>query len=290
LQRGKTFTQTITGLNTHTGEEMEYIELLKWGFLAGICFSWAVAFTSPFLVLQRNALFPHAITHTLFFALLFSALVLKVVSPFLIYPLTLIIVLIFMGGIVLIQKLLRFYEDTSTSLVTHFALALALIIATKYSFYDARLFSYLFGSFVAVSREDFWLSLFTLGITVLFYRRLGILWISQITDQAVPGVNFTLANFFFLVILALQIFVGIKLMGILLVAMFFTAGSSVALKVASSFKKAIILTGLLNVLALFGGGVLSIFWDLPFSAGAAIVMFFFLLIPLVWRPLERRRE
>ncbi len=269
---------------------MEYIELLKWGFLAGICFSWAVAFTSPFLVLQKNALFPHAITHTLFFALLFSALVLKVASPFLVYPLTLVIVLVSMGGIVLIQKLLRFYEDTATSLITHFALALALIIATKYSFYDARLFSYLFGSFVAVDKKDFALSLFTLALTLIFYRKFGSLWISQITDQAVPGINFTLANFFFLVILALQIFVGIKLMGILLVAMFFVSSSSVALKVASSFKKVIALTGFLNIFALFAGGALSIFWDFPFSAGAAIVMFFFLLIPLVLRPLERRRE
>ncbi len=269
---------------------MEYIELLKWGFLAGICFSWAIAFTSPFLVLQRNALSPHAITHTLFFALLFSALVLKVSSAFFIYPITLIIVLISMGAIVLIQRVFKFYEDTATSLVTHFALALALIIATKYSFYDARLFSYLFGSFVAVSKEDFWLSLFTLVITLIFYRKFGTFWISQITDKAVPGITFVLSNLVYFIILSLQIFTGIKLMGILLVSMFFVSSSSVALKIASSFKKAIVFTGILNMLALFIGAGFSIFWDFPFSAGAAIVMFFYLLIPLVLKPINRRKK
>ena len=262
---------------------LEYFILLKWGFLAGILFAWSIAFTAPFIVLRKNALFPHAITHVLFFSIIFSVFALKIQSSFLIYLINLIVISLAISGIVFIKRYLKLYEDTATSLITHFAFALALIISSKVPSYETKISSYLFGSFLTIEKDEFFLSIITLITTLLFYKKFSSLWISQITDTEIPGINFGLSNFSFLILLSLQITIGINIMGVLLVTMFFVASTSVALQIGNSLKNAILLTGFLNTIALFLGAFFSIVMDIPFSAGCSVILFSFLFILIVFR-------
>ncbi len=258
---------------------VESIELLKWGILSGIFLAFSIGFTSPFLILRRNALFPHALTHVLFLAIILLSIIPKEIPTIMEYPFLVGITLISASGMWFLRKVFGFYEDTATSIITHTALAIALIIATKSSQYDARLLSYLFGSIIGVTKEDFYESIIIFFLTLIFYAKFKSVWITQITDEEVPGIDFKLANFFFLILVTLQILVGIKLMGILLVSVLFVFSGSIGLKLFSGVDKVILSVALLNGFAILGGSIFSVTWDFPFSGSTVIFMLPYLLLP-----------
>ncbi|RKX55506.1 MAG: hypothetical protein DRP29_10495, partial [Thermodesulfobacteriota bacterium] len=183
----------------------ESINLIKWGLLAGIFLGISISFTSPFIILKRNALFPHALTHIYFLAIILISLISNIVPSFLIFPFIIIFTLLFTSLIWVLKKQLKFYEDSATSIVAHLALGLALIIAAKTYQYDARVLSYLFGSMIGMTHKDFYESLIVFFLTLFLFYKFHSLWIAQITDKELPGINFKLANFSFLVLITLQI-------------------------------------------------------------------------------------
>jgi len=56
---------------------LDSINLIKWGLLSGMLLGLSISFTSPFLILKRNALFPHALTHIYFLAVIITSLILN---------------------------------------------------------------------------------------------------------------------------------------------------------------------------------------------------------------------
>ena len=247
------------------------IELIKFGIISGIFLGISFAFTAPFLILRKNSLFPHALTHILFFAIL-SVSALPLISSELLQYFLIFGIAMLASSSILLFKRLRIYEDTATAIITHFFLALGLIIAAKTSRYDARLLSYLFGSIIGITKIELYQSIFLLAMTLLLFFKFSPLWTTQTTDEAVPGVNFQLANFFYLSLLTFQILTGIKVMGILLVSVFFVFSGAMALKLGKTLKKVILFTGLFNIFGVLGGVLLSVFWDLPFSAAVVVFM------------------
>ncbi len=258
------------------------LELVKWGIFSGTFLGISIAFTGPFLVLRKNALFPHSLTHILFLALMIISVITQVLPDFCYYPLIILLTLLTVFIMWNFKKLLLFYEDTTTSIITHLALALALVIAAKSFQYDTRLFSYLFGSLLTVTFKDVCESLIILILTFIFYFRFKEIWITQVIDLEVPGIDFKWGNLFFLLLITLQTLIGIKILGILLISSFFIFSSAVALRITNSFRSVVIITAFLNFLALLGGLLISFIWDIPYSASTVIFMsiYFFVLLLL----------
>lgn len=257
-----------------------FLQLFKWGLFSGIFFALSCGLTSPYLILQKNSLFPHAITHLL----LLSLLLLSILSPQLPtplhFPFLLLLTLLLTSLIHLLIKVLRLFEDTATSLVTYLSIGLALILATKTSQYDVTLLNYLFGSLLTVEAINVAESLLVLIISsgVFFYYR--DVWLSMSIEREVPGINFQRAQFFFLLLITLQTLVGVKLMGVLLVSSFFVFAPTLSLKISPSFKWVVPLSIFFNFLAVLFGFILSVYFDIPFSAGA--ILFMGLYIPLIF--------
>ncbi len=259
----------------------ESLELVKWGIFSGVLLGISVAFTSPFLVLKRNALFPHALTHIYFLAIILASLILSKIPYFFSFPFIVVFTLFFTQLIWVLKNKIKLYEDTSTSLVAHLAMGLALIIAAKTSQYDARVLSYLFGSLVGIDFRDFLESLVVFTITVALFYKFYPLWIAQITDEEIPGLDFKMANFAFLLLITLQIIIGVKLMGVLLVSVLFVFSSIFALQFIKSFRLLVLVISILNIFGIIGGTLISIFWDIPFSGAVVIFMSLYILIPFI---------
>jgi zinc transport system permease protein len=259
------------------------LHLVKYGILSGIFLGLALSLTSPFLILKKNALFPHALTHVLFFAIILTAVISEAIPSYLEYPLIAGITLLAVLTILIFKKCFKFYEDTATSIITHLFLGLALIIATKTYQYDARLLSYLFGSLVTVTKQDFYQSLIIFLLSLALFFKFYPLWVAQITDEELPGIDYKWANFFYLIAITLQILIGIKLMGVLLISTFFVFSGSVALRLSPNLKIAILITALLNVLGILGGSIISIFWDLPFSGSVVVFMSFYFIFLFIMK-------
>lgn len=267
------------------------LELLKYGLLAGIFLGISFAFTSPFLVLKRNSLFPHALTHVLFLAIILISIISEYFPdiftyPLLEYPIMGLVTLFCTSLVFVLKRTFRLYEDTATSIIASLALGIALILITKTSQYDTRLLSYLFGSLMTVTSKDMFNSLWIACLTLLVFYKYYPLWITQTTDHEIPGVNFKWANFWFLTILTLQVFISIKLMGVLLVSSLFVFTSVLGLKTGNNVKQTIFLTALTNLFSILSGTIVSLVWDIPFSSAVVLCMSFWLLISFIlksWR-------
>jgi len=260
----------------------ESLKLVKWGILSGVLLAISLSFTSPFLVLQRNALFPHALTHIYFLAIILASVILYKLPYFFFFPFIVSFTLLFTSLIWLLKKQVKLYEDTSTSIIAHLAMGLGLIIAAKTYQYDARVLSYLFGSLVGITDKDFLESIIVLILTIVLFYKFYPLWIAQITDREIPGLDFKRANFAFLLLITLQIIMGVKLMGILLISVLFVFSTIFALQFIKSFKLLIFFIAILNIFGIISGAIISIFWDIPFSGGVVIFMSLYILIPFIW--------
>ncbi|MCU4138347.1 MAG: hypothetical protein DRP34_01245 [Thermodesulfobacteriota bacterium] len=260
---------------------LDSLSLVKWGVLSGILLGISISFTSPFLILKRNALFPHALTHVYFLAIILASIVLNKIPFYFSFPFIAIFTLLFTSLIWILRKRVKFYEDTSTSIVTHLALGIALILATKTYQYDARILSYLFGSLIGITYKEFFESFITFFFTLVIFYKFYPLWIAQITDKELPGLDFKLANLLFLILVTFQIIIGVKLMGILLVSVLFIFSTSFVLQFTKNFKFLILITILLNILGILGGTIISIFWDVPFSGAVVIFMSLYILLSFI---------
>lgn len=249
-----------------------FLKLFKWGLLSGLFFAVSSALTSPYLILQKNSLFPHAITHLLLLSLLILSVISPLVPHYLHFPFLLLLTLLLSSFIHLLVKVLHIFEDTATSLITYLSLGVALIFATKTSQYDITLLNYLFGSLFTVEAINVSESLFVFIISLGLFFYYKDIWLTLGIEKEVPGLDFQKAQFFFLLLITLQTLIGVKLMGVLLVSAFFVFASTLALKSSPSFKWVVPLTIFFNLFAVVSGFLLSIYFDLPFSAGAIIIM------------------
>ncbi|MGC9109123.1 MAG: metal ABC transporter permease [Caldimicrobium sp.] len=264
-------------------ELLLYLDLFRWGLLAGICFAISTALTSPFLILQRNSLFPHAITHILLLPLILLSLVKSFFPSLLHFPFLLITTLFLSYLIHFFSKFLNIFEDTSTSMITYLSLGLALLLASKTSQFDLTLLNYLFGSFVTIDKNDFLESFFVLLFSLSFFYYLKNLWLAKCFEEELPGIEFKTSQGLFLLLITLQSIVGVKLMGVLLVSSFFVFSSTVALKLSFSFSLVIPLTMFLNFLSLLFGFVISIYFDIPFSSATVLIMGIYIFLLLIVR-------
>lgn len=260
-----------------------YFSLFKWGLLSGIFFSLSCAFTSSYLILQRNSLFPHALTHILLLTLLILSLLSPFINPFLNFPLIIVLTLFLSLLIFFLIKFTPLFEDSATSIVTYLSLALALVIANKTAQYDITLLNYLFGSLIIVSKIDVLESFMVMIVSVFLYLKYKEYWLTQCVEREVPGINFRISQFSLLILITLQTIIGVKLMGVLLVPAFFVYSGVLALRISPSFKWVFPLNALFNFLAIIFGFFLSILFDLPFSASAILFMGLYIFIILLKR-------
>jgi len=257
-----------------------YFELFKWSLFSGIVLSFSTSLTSPFLILQRNSLYPHALTHLLLFSLLILSLFKTFLPQVLTFPTLLAITLVLSAFIHLLHRHLKIFEDTATSIITHLSLALSLLIAAKTSQFDQTLLGYLFGSPLAIDVKDFLESLIVFLFSLAFYFPFRLRWLLLDFEEEWPGVEMRLAKSFYFFLVTLQTIVGVKLMGVLLVPAFFVFAGPLALKLSPSLFWVLPLTALFNALAFLLGFFIAIFFDLPLSGAIVLVMALF--IPLMY--------
>jgi ABC-type Mn2+/Zn2+ transport system permease subunit len=135
-----------------------FLSLVKWGLLACLFFALSAGLTSPFILLNRNALLPHALTHILLLPLLVISLLFPNLDEFFLIPLTVALTLILSLFIWFLERRLSIFEDSASAIVIHLSLALALVLAVKGSQYDYRLLSYLFGDILLATEQTFFIS------------------------------------------------------------------------------------------------------------------------------------
>ncbi|MFA5108496.1 MAG: metal ABC transporter permease [Candidatus Micrarchaeia archaeon] len=248
------------------------LEFLQYTFMqramiGGILIAMLCASIGVFLVLRRMALLGDGLAHIsfggiaagMFFGIypLLSALVFAVLSAFGIQKL----------------KQMKVYSDSAIAILFSFGLALGVVLVSLSHGFGTDLFSYLFGSILAVNEVDILLILtvgiVTLVVLALFYKELFYITFDEESARA-SGIAVERFNSMFLVLTAIAVVLSMRIIGILLVSSFMVIPASIALLICKNFRQTIIVSMLFSIASVIVGLVLAYYFDL--AAGGAIVL------------------
>jgi zinc transport system permease protein len=181
--------------------------------------------------------------------------------------------LVFAGTLLLLQHQRKLATDTLLGILAHTALALGLVALSFFETLRLDLSAYLFGDVLAVSRRDL-LWIFGGGAVVL--SALVALWspllsttISEELAQA-EGVAVGAVQAAFMLLIALAVAIGMKIVGILLIVSLLIIPAAAARQLARSPEQMAALAAVTGALAVALGLGGSLTFDTP--AGASIVV------------------
>jgi ABC-type Mn2+/Zn2+ transport system permease subunit len=182
-------------------------------------------------------------------------------------------------------------EDTAVGVFFAATMALGILVIGMMRGYQVDLFSYLFGSILAVTRQDLWMSA-TLGAVVLLtvavlYKEL--LFVTFDPEMAaVVGVPASRVHFILLGLIALTVVLSMKVVGIVLVSALIVTPAAAAYQLTEDFRTMMALSVLTGIFSATGGLLLS-YW-LNTGSGATIVVLTTLVFLLAVALSPRRRR
>ncbi len=171
--------------------------------------------------------------------------------------------------------------DTFIGLIWAVGMAIGVIFVDLTPGYNVDLMSYLFGSILAVSKDDLYfisiLLVVILSVVVVWYR--DILAVSYDSEYAaLRGVNVRFFYTLILVLSALTVVVAIKIVGLILVIALLTIPVYIAERLSSSLASMMGISAFFSLLFTLAGLYLSYTYDLTSGASIILVAATFLLL------------
>jgi len=161
--------------------------------------------------------------------------------------------------------------------------ALGVIIINITPGYQPELFSYLFGSILAISPADLYISLAITLITIAFiavlYRKLVYI-IFDREAAFIRGINTTALEYLINILSSVTIIISIKIVGLILVTALLIIPATSAKLLAKNFKQMLPLSVIFSLVATVIGIICSYFLNTP--TGATIVLISGILFLLIF--------
>jgi ABC-type Mn2+/Zn2+ transport system permease subunit len=246
--------------------------------IAGLALSIATSLLGTFLVLKRYALIGDGLAHVSFFAVAMSLLFVDTGVI-----LSMIILILASLFIMKLNESGRVYADAAIGLIGAFSIALGTILVRYVRNTFVNLENYLFGSILLVRQEDLYLVLFIAIVVALwvgfYYKSLFAMTyeedFARVNRVPTKWLNYSLA-----ILTALTIYVGIRVVGTLLISSLIIFPTVIAMQFNQSFKGTLLSALAVSITNLLGGFLLSILFDWP--TGSTIVVFHGVVFFLVY--------
>jgi zinc transport system permease protein len=249
-------------------EEALHYTFMQRALIAGCFIALGCSFLGPFLVLRRFSLIGDGLAHVSF-ATVAIALLLHA------QPMLISIPLVGFAA-VLILKLnthAQIYGDAAIGLISAFAVALGVIITSTAGGFNVDLFSYLFGSILAISYFEVWMSIAIAALIIVvvtfFYHDLFVTTFDEEYAQ-VLGISVQSINHILVVLTALLVVAGVQIVGTLLISSLIILPAISALQIARSFRVTLALASVFAMASVIIGLFVSYYLNYP--SGATIVM------------------
>ena len=251
---------------TLIGEMFSYSFLVR-ALIVGILIALCAALLGVSLVLKRYSMIGDGLSHVGFGAL-------SVAMALNAAPLTVAIPVVILAAFLLlrISQNSRLGGDSAIALISSAALAAGVLVTSFTSGLNADVYSYMFGSILAMSESDVYLSLalaaVVLVLFVVFYNRIFAITFDESFARA-TGIRVARYNMLLALLTALTIVIGMRIMGTMLISGLIIFPALTAMRVCRSFKGVVVCSAAASVGCFFGGMVLSYAFGTP--AGASIV-------------------
>lgn len=237
-------------------------------FLAGLVVAILCPTIGIFLVLRRLSMIGEMFSH-----ISLAGVALGIFTG--IYPLAsaLGLSLAAAAGLEVLRRTYRIFSDLAVAIMISLGISLAVVLISLSRAFNADLFSYLFGSVIAISRQDLQL-ISVVGVIVLalvcgLHKELFIIAFDEEGARA-SGVRVDLVNSLFVLATALTISLAMRVVGILLVSSLLTVPVAAALQVSRSFRATLFYSYLFAVMSVLCGLFFAYHGDL--APGGTIVL------------------
>lgn len=257
------------------GNALKY-DFIQKALISGLVLSVTTSLLGVFLVLRRMSLISDGLSHVSFGAV---ALSLFMGLP----PLYASIPLVILASLAIgkLSEKKHVYGDAAIGLVSAFSIAAGVIIISMSKGFNIDIYSYLFGSILAISDLEVVLSVAVSAVVItaiiLFFNELFLLTSDE--DYArVSRVNMRLLDLMFSVIQSVTIVIGIKIVGAMLMSSLIIFPAVTSLQVSTNFRKMIFLSILISMLSVAAGILLSFAINTPTGATIVVINSAFFLV------------
>lgn len=254
-------------------------DFMQRAFLAGFIIAILASISGSFVVLKRYSMMTETLAH--------SALVGVAVGLFAgLSPLWMAVVMaIFSAWLIeYLRSSFHLYSDAILAIFLSGALALAIIIVSLGGAFNNSLFSYLFGSILAVNEEDLVTMVIFGSISLVlllgFSKELFFIAYDEEVAQT-SGIKVKMLNYLLVTVVAVIIALSIRVVGTLLIGALMVIPSIAALQYRQGFLKTIFISLSFALSSVAAGMTLSYYYSLPSGATIVICVIVFFIISLV---------
>ena len=240
------------------------------GSLVSLC----AALTGVTLVLKRYSMIGDGLSHVAFGAVAIG-LAINSLGDLQINPLYISIPVVLAAAFLLLRLSdnSKVKGDAVIAIISSSALAFGIVVTSLSKGMNVDVNSYLFGSILATSQSDVYISV-TMSVIVLclyliFYKKIFIVTFDENFARA-TGVNVGLYNMLIAFLTAIVIVIGMKIIGTLLISSLIIFPALSSMRVFKSFKGVVISSAIISVVCFFAGIFLSFYYSIP--AGASVVL------------------
>lgn len=253
---------------TETLLEMLSYPFMVRAFVVGILVALCSALLGVSLVLKRYSMIGDGLSHVGFGAMAVAAAANAA-------PLAVAIPVVIVAAVLLlrISGSSRIKGDAAIALISTSSLAIGVMVISMTTGMNTDVYNYMFGSILAMSREDVALSV-TLAVVVLalyifFYQKIFAITFDETFARA-TGVKAGLYNTLIAVLTAVTIVLGMRMMGALLISSLIIFPALTAMRACRTFRSVTIHAAVISVVCLAAGLLMSYMGGTP--AGASVVM------------------
>lgn len=249
-------------------QEMFSYPFLVRAMIGGICISLCASLLGVSLVLKRYSMIGDGLSHVSFGAL-------SIAVAFNWAPLAVSIPVVAAAAVLLLRITGngKIKSDAAIAMISAGSLAIGIIVTSLTMGMTTDVSSYMFGSILAMSREDMYLSvvlsLVVLGMFVICYNKVFAVTFDESFAKA-TGVRVSAYNLLIAVLTAITIVLGMRMMGAMLISSLVIFPALTSMRVFKSFFGVVVSSGVVSVVCFFIGLILSYVYSIP--AGASVVV------------------
>ncbi len=252
-------------------------DFMQRAFLVGICISLTAPCIGLIIVLKKLSAIGDATSHTalagIAFGLAFG------INPILGAILFSLVAVLSIEGF---RRAFGRYAELSTTVTLSAGVGLTAVFSGFISG-SANLNSFLFGSIVAISDFELYLTLglsvVVLAATLLLYRELFFIAFDE-TAASLRGVRVRTVNLIFMFLTAITVSVASRTVGALMISSLMVLPVACAMQIAKSYKKALLYSILFALAFTVAGLILAYYCNLK-PGGTIVLCGIAVLIPLL---------
>ena len=248
-------------------QEMFSYPFLVRAMIGGICISLCASLLGVSLVLKRYSMIGDGLSHVSFGAL-------SIAVAFNWAPLAVSIPVVAAAAVLLLRITGngKIKSDAAIAMISAGSLAIGIIVTSLTTGMTTDVSSYMFGSILAMSREDMYLSvvlsLVVLGMFVICYNKVFAVTFDESFAKA-TGVRVSAYNLLIAVLTAITIVLGMRMMGAMLISSLVIFPALTAMRLFRSFRGVILCAAVTSVVCFCVGLTISFAFSTP--VGATVV-------------------